>query len=208
MIPMPSFTESEAQRASDEWGANCGPGALAAALDLSLDQVRPHLGDFETKRYTNPSMMFSALRSLEVRWRSLQCSGDPETSPLTSGPSPGYPVHGLCRVQWEGPWTAPGVPIAARYRKTHWIATHYSPDHGLFVFDINAVSAGGWITEWTWRSRLVPWLLRECVPRASGGWHLTHRIELDVLCGCGRVVELGKYRRPLLCGACAGGAAR
>jgi hypothetical protein len=28
------------------------------------------------------------------------------------------------------------------------------------------------------RRHLVPWLLNEAVPRASGGWHITHSIEV------------------------------
>jgi hypothetical protein len=31
---------------------NCGPGAIAAICGLTLDDLRPHLGDFEQKRYT------------------------------------------------------------------------------------------------------------------------------------------------------------
>lgn len=53
--PKPAkFTIDDATRAYDVWGANCGPGALAAALDKTLDDVRPHLVNFDRKRYTNP----------------------------------------------------------------------------------------------------------------------------------------------------------
>jgi hypothetical protein len=53
-----SFTEADAHRAYDEWGANCGPGALAAIAGLTLDKVRALMGDFETKGYTNPTLMY------------------------------------------------------------------------------------------------------------------------------------------------------
>lgn len=35
------FSLEDAQRAAETWGANCGPGALAAVLGLSLDAVHP-----------------------------------------------------------------------------------------------------------------------------------------------------------------------
>jgi hypothetical protein len=66
---MSKITLDDLARANDEWGANCGPGALAAIMDLTLDEVRPHLPGFEAKRYTNPTMMFAALDGLKVKWR-------------------------------------------------------------------------------------------------------------------------------------------
>ena len=51
-ISKPRFTAEAADRAYDEWGANCGPGAIAAICGLTLDELRPHMGDFEGKRYT------------------------------------------------------------------------------------------------------------------------------------------------------------
>ena len=57
------FSFEEAQRAGDEWGLNCGPAAIATMTRLSLDELRPHLGDFEQKHYTNPTLMWSILNS-------------------------------------------------------------------------------------------------------------------------------------------------
>lgn len=167
------FTADDAQRAHDTWGANCGPGALAAILGLTLDEVRPHMGDFERKGYTNPTLMFSALRSIGARWGSK--------APTQATGISCWPTWGLCRVQWEGPWTKPGVPIAARYRHTHWIGA--SQRHGsanVGIFDINCIGNGtGWASLDDWNRVVVPWVLRECVPRADGRWHLTHVIEVD-----------------------------
>lgn len=155
------FTLDDAARAFTEWGANCGPGAIAAVLGMTLDELRPRLRDFESKRYTNPSLMYAILRDLRV------------TFTVRLGHV--WPDYGLVRVQWEGPWTAPGVPIAARYRHTHWVgARHVGP--ALQVFDINAMCVGGWLGINEWSSALVPWLLRECEPKASGKWHLTHAL--------------------------------
>ena len=52
-----TFTQADSQRAFDEWGANCGPNALAFALQTSLDAVKGQIPEFEKRRYTSPSMM-------------------------------------------------------------------------------------------------------------------------------------------------------
>jgi protein gp37 len=59
--PFPRFSAADVERANAEWGANCGPAAIAAIMGMTLDEVRPHLGDFESKHYTNPTLMFAVL---------------------------------------------------------------------------------------------------------------------------------------------------
>jgi hypothetical protein len=157
------FSRDDMQRAADTWGANCGPAALAAVTQRTLDQVRRHLGDFEQKRYTNPSLMWAALRSLGICWFG--------TNPLR------WPMHGLARVQWEGPWTAPGVPIVARYRHTHWVGSR-ATDTGTLIFDANCMCVGGWVPLEEWTKEVVPWLLRECERGANGKWHLANCVEV------------------------------
>ncbi len=159
-----SFTHEEAQRAGDEWGANCGPGALAAVLNLTLDQVRPHLGDFEAKHYMNPQLMVAALKSLGV---DLNKKHDLML----------WPENGLVRVQWEGPWTAPVVPRRKRYRHTHWVAARQG--HHTMIFDINCIGVGGWVSVQEWKYQVVPWLLKQVEPEANGKWHITHCIEVQ-----------------------------
>lgn len=170
----PRFDLQAVERANDEWGANCGPVALAAILDLTLDEVRPHMGDFERKHYTNPTLMLAALRSLKAEFCCLR---------RTEGAVWDWPHYGLCRVQWEGPWTAPGVPQRVRYRHTHWIgvctADLNRPDP-VGIFDINCLNNGlGWVSLIDWQATLVPSLLEHCEPKANGKWHLTHVIEID-----------------------------
>lgn len=167
------FTLADMNRASDEWGCNCGPSALAAITNRTLDEIRPLMGDFEKKGYTNPTLMFDSLARTAVKWWKIE----------------GIPTHGLLRVQWEGPWTEPGVPLRARYRQTHWIGIQQhermsiqypgkiSPGAG--IFDCNAMNSGGWIAFRDWAAILVPFILRQCIPRANGGWHITHRIQVE-----------------------------
>jgi hypothetical protein len=161
------FTADDAQRAWEVWGANCGPAAAAAMLGLTLDEIRPHLGLFESRRYTSPAMMFGLLRRVGAKWSTYYGADR-------------WPAHGLVRVQWEGPWTQPGVPPPARYRHTHWIGAVTS-GLGLgqvSIFDVNCMNVGGWVDLHTWSMRVVPWLLSQCEPDASGEWHITHAVEV------------------------------
>jgi hypothetical protein len=157
------FTKEDADRAYDEWGMNCGPGALAAIMGMNLDEVRLHIGTaFDRKHYTNPSMMNDALRSIGRPWRKIGAE---------------WPRYGLARIQWEGPWTGAGVPMRARYRYTHWVGVCKSQTTG--IFDINCMNNGtGWCSLDDWVLVIVPYLTAQ-YPRATGGWHITHAIEIE-----------------------------
>lgn len=160
------FTAEDAERAYEAWGCNCGPSAIAAICGLTLDEVRPHLKGFDQKHYTNPTMMFDALKSIGIHHTRLR--------------ERAWPNYGLARVQWEGPWTAPGANPKWAYRQTHWVGAWFAGGcHGLGVWDVNALGNGtGWCAVDEWIGTIVPHLLKECVPRASGGWHITHAIEV------------------------------
>lgn len=158
------------QAAFDEWGANCGPAAISAICGIPLCDIRPHMGDFERKRYTNPTLMWSALRSIgavfSYRGGELGQSN--------------WPRYGLARIQWEGPWTAPGVPVRARYRYTHWIGVNARDLGNIGIFDCNATGNGtGWSSLQDWQETIVPWILSEAVPKANGKWHITHSVEVQ-----------------------------
>src|SRR5688572_13393894 len=45
------YTPAEFDAANDGWGFNDGPGTLATMLNLKPEDVRGHLGRFETKGY-------------------------------------------------------------------------------------------------------------------------------------------------------------
>lgn len=160
--PATRFSEADAAQAYEVWGANCGPGALAAIAGMTLDEVRPHMGDFERKHYTNPTLMFDALRSIGLSFSRIGTA---------------WPQWGLVRVQWEGPWTQPGVPMRARYRFTHWVgAATVGSEVG--IFDINCINNGaGWVSLANWETRVVP-ELTALYPRADGKWHITHSLEI------------------------------
>lgn len=146
---------------------NCGPGALAAILGLTLDEVRPHISGFEEKRYTDWKMMLAALSSLKADFRVLQ--------------PPRFPSYGLARIQWEGPWTAPGAHWAARLRHTHWVGVEIVEGAGIGIFDINAINNGsGWASLENWEGIMVPYILSACEPGSNGKWHITHALDIAI----------------------------
>lgn len=169
ILPRLRFTEADADAAADEWRFNCGPASLCAVLGMTPAEVRGHLLDFERKGYTNPTLLFDVLRGLGVRHSRRM--------DLT------WPDFGLVRVQWHGPWMAPNVPMAARYRHTHWVASCIRGDtRPDGVFDVNCIGNGsGWVSFEDWSTILVPELLRLCEPKADGEWSVTHSIEVQAL---------------------------
>ncbi len=160
-----TFDLEAARHAADTWGCNCGPAALAAVCGITLDAVRAYMGDFESKGYTNPSLMAASLRRMSVPFkRTYECRGaDEAVNPL-------YPDYGLVRIQWAGPWTTPGVPVKARYHHTHWIGLRHVADGHAEAFDVNAMYSGGWIPWLEWKFQLNPWLMKQVEPKADGWW--------------------------------------
>ena len=166
------WSVDQANAMSDNWGFNCGPAAVCAVTGMTPEQLHPHLGDFEKKKYTNPTLMIQILKRLgiESRWK-MDARGVNNLA---------WPEFGLVRVQWSGPWCRPGVPMRVRYRHTHWVATdaRKSFTDDRVVFDINATSVGGWIYYDEWSRQLVPWLLDQIVPKSDGKWWPTHSVEI------------------------------
>lgn len=149
------FTEKQAEDAFNEWGCNCGPTALAFALQIGLDEVRHAIPEFDEKRYTSPTMMKAALANLGKTFRqgAKTINGMFATD------------IAIVRIQWTGPWTAPGANPKWAYHQTHWIAA-WETD---LVFDCN----GGIRRLPSWEKEVVPALLAQN-KRADGGWLPTH----------------------------------
>lgn len=171
------FTEEDSQAAFDEWGANCGPNALAFALRRNIRELRGVIPGFEEKRYTSPSMMKAALAKLGVPFKVCDIESQAGIPSMF-----GKDAVALTRIQWTGPWTAPGANPKWAYRQTHWITTwsthkelpplmgeYRQTQVGLWVFDCN----GGARSFRSWRDEIVP-LLTASINRADGGWHPTH----------------------------------
>lgn len=171
--PRTRFHFGDADRANREWGMNCGPGAIAAICGLTLDEVRPYMGDFERKHYTNPTLMWQVLERL---WPAYAISYYPSriqgAKPMT------WPAYGLARIQWGGTWMEPGVPMAARYRRTHWVGACSPDQNNVGIFDINIIANGtGWTPLEDWSSIVVPMLVGD-MKGADGTWFITHCVEV------------------------------
>jgi hypothetical protein len=169
------FTQEDFQQAYEEWGANCGPSALAFVLKLPIAAVRHRIPSFEERRYTSPTMMAVALRNLGREYCEVLKQGpavrlsDRDLSRVMFANQ-----TALVRVQWSGPWTNPGVNPRWAYGHTHWIATWLditSRNHSTrtrMVFDCN----GGIRSYENWQREIVPVLTK--YPRANGDWFPTH----------------------------------
>lgn len=172
--PKISITEADWKQTERVFGAcNCGPSALAVMLGIPAMQATAAIPNYKTRHYTSPTMMKCALAALGVRYherfrRGYQRSTNNEHVLCE---------YGLCRIQWCGPWTAPGANPKWAYRQSHWVGSWNCEGITLpLVYDVNA----GWRTQPTWEMDVIPRLLKECVPNANGEWYVTHRWELDL----------------------------
>jgi hypothetical protein len=175
------FTSTDVDRANDAWLCSCGPAALAAICGLTLDEVRPLFPDF--RGYTTPTKMFEALRRSGRQWSW--------TSVMVAEQPPKWPTYGLARIQWHGPWTMPGANQRWAYTHTHWVGVGplYRADGTTIIpgetciWDVNQLGDGGVCREEGWA--VLAWWIKRTVPRltagirrASGGWSITHAIEV------------------------------
>ena len=165
IVPSLAFTPEDLDRAFGEWGCNCGPTSLAVALGISLDAAHAAIPLFDERRYTNPTMMIAALRTLGACFEHNWSRRD----------GIAWPDFGLARIQWAGPWTGGGVPIAARYRHSHWVACATAPNGDGGIYDCNSAK---WISLEDWKRVIVPAILKEFEPEATGEWWVTNAIEV------------------------------
>lgn len=166
--PEDVFNPEDVDDANERWGCNCGPAALAMITGQMPDAVLPYIPCFAERGYTNPSMMQAAILSL-----GIECSEVDDGIERKLLADPTFPSYGLVRIQWGGPWLKPGVPIAARYTYTHWIAT-LNDNGDMWVYDVNS----GWVSRRYWEDIVVPSILTH-IKRSTHDWYPTHRWELS-----------------------------
>lgn len=184
LTPRLPFTYEEFEAAAAPpprgWNANCGPGALAFAAFACryleplavkpLDQVRFAMirCGFESKGYTSPTMMKNAIEALGMRFVSAVPRPDMRDVMFSQSLA-------LVRIQFTGPWTAPGSNPKWAYMHTHWVATWLVPPLAIsghsakMIFDVNC----GIIDMLRWEAHILP-VLTKGISRADGGWHPTH----------------------------------
>ncbi|HEY1189889.1 MAG TPA: hypothetical protein VGE74_19725 [Gemmata sp.] len=153
------YNPSDVYAAHVLWGANCGPAALAAVLGRELSGVRELFPRFPDKPWCNPTQMKAAIDAAGVPWSVLNRQFNPRS-----------PKPVLAFLQIEGPWCAPGVPIGAAYRHTHWVGLS-----GPMVYDVNFAE---WLTSVDWATEIMPLILAGT--KGATGWSVRTRIELDL----------------------------
>ena len=176
-LPVPQISrlpllgrEREVEEAYDAWGANCGPLAIAAATDRSLDEVRTALtkGTGRFKGYTNVLDVQAALRWLDVQvvrtWSKRPASLLTELRGTT-----------IAMIQWGGPWMR-DPRAAARHR--HMIALRYGwigPKLGPhWVADVNVAHIWCLLDAW---AETVPAVL---MPKGGDGtWSVGWACQLE-----------------------------
>jgi hypothetical protein len=142
------------QAAADAWGANCGPGAIAALCGISLAEVREYLPQF--KGYMNPTDVRRVLIALGHSVETV-------TAPRFAGM--GY-------IQFVGSWEKAGPRVAYAY--THWVAYRALGDGDPFFYDVNSGPFGGWMRRTGWEKFELPFLL----PPKSTGYRVRMFIEV------------------------------
>lgn len=159
-----TFGVAEQQDAYDRFGANCGPGALAALLGVTPHEIVPLLGpEFQRLGGTTEVMIEEILTRSGLDW------GRPA--------APCWPDLGIVRIQWDGPWIGDPDPIE-KLRHSHWVLASTRGLPHVMIFDINAISAGGWLSLREWSDDLVPWLLDLAEPDAYGEWWISDTLAL------------------------------
>lgn len=154
------------------WGANCGPMSLAAVLGLpTVEAARELVQPF--RGFMSPTDMRTAVRAARDRG---MCEMIGQGTIGLGDPDP-WPQLGLVRIQWLGPWCAPGVNPRAAYRSTHWIGvrTVVEPPAlpGAPVVMVYDATPNRWIPLWAWE-RWCPSLW----PKRATGWAPVNRIDV------------------------------
>lgn len=156
--PMPSdpppplrYTAEDSVSAHKHWKATCGPHAIAAACGMTLAQVRQFL-PANYAGWMSPTMVEFTLYQIAQKYSIRKKLKTPDL------------CNGINRVQWEGSWLDEGVPPAAAYAHTHWIA-HFDG----WVLCTAVTEGAEWITRDTWRA-----LLKE----QRKPFHITHYYNL------------------------------
>jgi hypothetical protein len=149
--------------ANKRWEANCFPGALAAALGISVGDVRPFFPWFHASPYTNIPRGDEAIGAAYSAGRCRSWR------PIASSE---WPAHGVALVQFTGPWTAPDANKKWAAMHTHAIAVAAREIRGRagltrMVYDVNAVS---WAPLETWEAIILPKTFKE--PKRSTGYYV------------------------------------
>jgi hypothetical protein len=172
------YEPSDVDEQHEEWGANCGPTAIAALTHREVKDVRglvEHVANGERAKK----------KGLNGLWLGYMNAGHLTTALSELGHSPKrsdfkpsewkWPKKGLAMVQIEGPWCYPPAKPAARFRYTHTVAVvDAGGDIGVLVYDGNV---GEWAWEKWWAEKIMGWLVGE--EKRATGWYVTTTLEVE-----------------------------
>jgi hypothetical protein len=165
-VPPLRYGAEESWDAWSQWGANGGPHSLAAACELTLEDVRRALPDFQG--WMSIKDMEQTL--LRLRWTNLRENIEPKSRISwvrdrekkqakmirTSG-------RKIARIQWEGEWLDPGVPHWKAKGWTHWVAQRDG-----YILD-TVICAIQWVPAQEWLERIQAF----CQKENYRGWYFT-----------------------------------
>jgi hypothetical protein len=146
-------TPSGVDRAVNDRGARCGPISFAAITGRDAEAALGFFPNIADRAWTTRTDMQRALR---------------EGGHQYDRRADVWPSHGLCMVQFTGPWTERGFAQAA-LQHTHWIAVL-----GEYVFDINW---DGWLPRECWEDVVLAELL--VFRPGATGWRVLTGFELS-----------------------------
>ena len=146
------YDAAESEAANKAWKATCGPHSIAAAMGVTLEEVRAALVNY--KGWMSPTQVIQTLTRLGQKFT------------LTSGLNTQELCNGINRIQWEGKWLNPGVPPRIAYFYTHYVA-HFN---GWVL--CTACLSSEWISVTSWRRHHLT------VDPVSP-FHITHHFEFS-----------------------------
>lgn len=164
------YRPPDVEQAHADWLCSCGPASLAALLGRSCESVRPLFPDF--RGWVAPTAMESALTAVPgCRFIKHNYAAPAYLNSL--------PLYGLAFLQITGSWDAPGVPVGAAYRRTHWISVR-TVDGQPLVYDINAGAEddtrGDWWPVLPWASDVMAAVVAG--HRGATGWRVRAAYEV------------------------------
>jgi hypothetical protein len=142
------YRPPDLETAYQEWGANCGPSALAAIVGSPLFAVRSYFPDFAKRRYVNPTHMQAAIGRTGRRGIL--------TPRLDAGRGRAAPRHGVAFLQFSSK-KIDAMPIGVQYRYTHWVAVE-GERRCRMVYDCNH---DGWMPWGDWWAEYMPLFYEE-----------------------------------------------
>ncbi len=150
------YTSQESAAAHAEWKASCGHHSIAAACNIPLNKVKEACP--KLTGWMSPTMVSQTLEKLGKCPRCYK-----ENKTMNQPPDH---IVAICRLQYEGRWMEPGVPMAARYKETHYVAIV----GGALVMDTTHDT--NILLPWErWKSWADEYTATR--PRKSTGWHFS-----------------------------------